>query len=90
MNLIPTEDRVIIEISPIKKETESGFIIPNATKQKAQLGVVVAIGEGTNGKPMICKIGYFALFPNNAGTLIVHQGKEYLVIKQSEIFAFYK
>ena len=75
-----------------EEKTASGIIIPDTAKEKPQKGEIVAIGEGKtsdNGtvvKPQV-KVGDHVLYGKYAGTEISVEGKDYLIMRESDIFA---
>lgn len=87
INLKPLADRVIIEAAPAEEKTASGIIIPDTAKEKPQKGKVVAIGTGKKDEPMTVKVGDTVLYGKYAGTEIQVEGKEYLIMRENDIFA---
>jgi chaperonin GroES len=87
MNIKPLADRVIVQVSPAEEKTASGIIIPDTAKEKPQQGVVVAVGGGKKDEPMTVKVGDKVLYGKYSGTEITHDGKEYLIMRESDIFA---
>ena len=90
----PLGERVLIE--PIAKEetTASGIVLPDTAKEKPQEGKVVAVGkgavkDGVHVAPEV-KVGDRVLFSKYAGTEIKYDGKEYLIMKESEIHAIFE
>lgn len=83
----PLADRVIIEAAPAEQKTASGLIIPDTAKEKPQRGTVVAVGNGKPDEPMTVKVGDVVLYGKWAGTEISLEGKDYLIMKESDIFA---
>ncbi len=83
----PLADRVIIEAAPAEQKTASGLIIPDTAKEKPQRGTVVAVGNGKPEEPMTVKVGDSVLYGKWAGTEIAYEGKDYLIMKESDIFA---
>lgn len=87
MKLKPLADRVIVEAAAAEAITSSGIIIPDTAKEKPQQGVVVAVGTGKKDEPMTVKVGDRVLYGKYSGTEITHEGKEYLIMRESDIFA---
>jgi chaperonin GroES len=87
LNIKPLADRVLIE--PVKAETKtaSGIIIPDNAKEKPQKGTVVAVGKGTKDEPMTVKSGNTVLYGKYAGTELKLEGKDYLIMRESDILA---
>ncbi|MCM3630978.1 co-chaperone GroES [Paenibacillus glycanilyticus] len=89
----PLGERVLIE--PIAKEetTASGIVLPDTAKEKPQEGKVVAVGSGTlkDGVRVALEVkeGDRVLFSKYAGTEIKYDGKEYLIMKESDIHAIF-
>jgi len=72
---------------PQKKKTAGGIIIPDTAKEKPQRGKVVAVGAGKKDEPMTVKVGDTVLYGKYAGTEITVEGDEYLIMRESDIFA---
>ena len=87
VNVKPIADRVLVEPSPAEQTTASGIIIPDTAKEKPQRGKVVAVGQGKKDEPMTVKAGDSILYGKYAGTEITIEGKEYLIMRESDIFA---
>ena len=93
MKLKPLADRVLVEPSTVEESTSSGgIIIPDTAKEKPQEGKVAAIGPGKtdeNGKPikMNVKVGDKVLYSKYGGTELKYDGKEYLIMSESDILA---
>jgi len=83
----PLADRVVIKPLEAQEKTISGIIIPDSAKEKPQRGTVVAAGPGTKDDKMEVKIGDTVLYGKYAGTEINIDGKDYLIMKQTDILA---
>jgi chaperonin GroES len=86
-NLKPLADRVIVEAAAAEERTASGIIIPDTAKEKPMQGTVIAVGSGKKDEPMTVKVGDKVLYGKYAGTEISHNGTEYLIMRESDIFA---
>jgi len=92
MKLQPLGDRVVIRPAPAEEKTKGGLYIPDTGKEKPQHGEVVAVGEGKtseNGtliKPQV-KVGQKVLYGKYSGTEVSIDGEEYLIMRESDIFA---
>ncbi|SHL97805.1 Co-chaperonin GroES (HSP10) [Hymenobacter psychrotolerans DSM 18569] len=92
LSIKPLADRVIVAPAAAEEKTKSGIIIPDTAKEKPQRGEVVAVGEGkvadngTTIKPQV-KAGDQVLYGKYAGTEITVDGQDYLIMKESDIFA---
>ena len=95
MKFRPLHDRVLIEVLDGEEKTSGGIIIPDTAKEKPQEGKVVAVGSGTrtdDGKvlPMDVKVGDYVLFGKWSGTEVKIDGKEYSIMKESDIMGISK
>ena len=87
VNVTPLADRVLVRAEDAESTTESGIIIPDTAKEKPQRGVVVAVGNGKKDEPMTVKAGDKILYGKYAGTDITIDGEDYLIMRESDIFA---
>ena len=87
INLKPLADRVLVEPSAAETTTASGIIIPDTAQEKPQQGVIVAVGNGKADEPMTVKVGDTVLYGKYGGTEIKHDGKDYLIMRESDIYA---
>ncbi len=92
MNYTPLEDRVIVEPQTAEQTTKSGIVLPDTAQEKPQTGKVVKVGPGkTNdeGKsiPVPLKDGDIIIYAKYGGTEFKVDGKEYLILKASDILA---
>ena len=96
MKIKPLADRVIVKPSDEAESTSSGgIIIPDTAKEKPQEGKIVAIGKGRlddSGKivKMNVKVGDKILYSKYGGTEIKYDGKEYLIMSESDILAVFE
>lgn len=87
MKIKPLSDRVLIEPKPAEEKTAGGLFIPETAKEKPLEGKVVAAGPGTKEIVMEVKVGDNVLYGKYAGTEISVDGKDYLIMRQSDILA---
>ena len=85
VNFKPLADRVLVEPAPAETKTASGLIIPDTAKEKPQEGVVVAVGNGKKDEPLIVKVGDKVLYGKYAGQELKLDGKDYLIIRESDL-----
>jgi chaperonin GroES len=87
----PLGDRVVIEAIAREEKTASGIVLPDNAKEKPQEGKVVAVGSGhlKDGErlPLEVKAGDKVLFSKYAGTEVKFEGKELLIMRESDILA---
>ncbi|MBM3162487.1 MAG: co-chaperone GroES [Chlorobi bacterium] len=92
MNLKPLADRVIVKPAPAEEKTKGGLFIPDTGKEKPQYGEVVAVGPGKvadNGQvvDMQVTVGQKVLYGKYSGTEVNVEGEDYLIMRESDIFA---
>lgn len=95
INLNPLADRVIVKPSEAEEKTKGGIILPDTAKEKPIEGTIVAAGPGRisdDGKtiPMTVKVGDKVLYGKYSGTEVTVDGEEYLIMRESDIFAIIK
>ena len=87
LQVTPLHDRVIVKAAAAEEKTAGGIIIPDTAKEKPHRGVIIAAGTGKKDEPMTVKVGDTILYGKYAGTEITHEGKEYLIMRESDILA---
>lgn len=90
MNIRPLHDRVVVEPLAAEQKSKGGIIIPDTAKEKPSEGKVVAVGSGyrsDEGKvtPLDVKKGDRVLYGKWSGTEIKVDGKDLLIMKESDI-----
>ncbi|MCC5893573.1 MULTISPECIES: co-chaperone GroES [unclassified Exiguobacterium] len=90
--LKPLGDRVIIEVVEKEEKTIGGIVLPDTAKEKPQQGRVLAVGTGrvTDQGERIAldvKENDLVIYSKYAGTEVKHDGKEYLIVRESDILA---
>ncbi len=91
MTIKPLLDRVVLKTCEIEETTPGGFILTSAAQEKPQFSEVVAVGPGgiIDGKEiqMYVKVGDKVLTGKYSGTEVKLEGKEYTIVRQSDILA---
>ena len=87
LNIKPIADRVLVEAAAAQEKTAGGIIIPDTAKEKPQKGKVVAVGAGNPNEPMTVKKGDMVLYGKYAGTELSIDGKDYMMMRESDILA---
>ena len=91
MNIKPLGDRVVIKKIEAEEKTASGIVLPGTAKEQPQMAEVVEVGPGgiVDGKEvnMELKVGDKVIYSKYAGTEVKLEGKEYIILRQSEILA---
>ena len=90
MNLKPLHDRVLVERVEQEDRTKGGIIIPDTAQEKPMEGKVISVGGGArneNGQVVALDVkkGYRILFGKWSGTEVKIDGKELLIMKESDI-----
>ena len=87
VNIQPLADRVLVEPAAAEEKTASGLYIPDTAKEKPQKGTVVAVGNGKKDEPLTVKVGDTVLYGKYSGTELSVEGKDYLIMREADIFA---
>jgi chaperonin GroES len=90
MEFRPLHDRVLIEPLEAEEKTAGGIIIPDTAKEKPMEGKVIAAGSGARAEdgsitPMDVKKGDRVLYGKWSGTEVKIDGKDYVIMKESDI-----
>jgi chaperonin GroES len=91
MNIKPLGDRVVVKPAPAEEKTKGGIILPDTAKEKPVVGEIIAIGPGRradDGKivPVDLKVGDKVLYGKYSGTEVTLNDKEYLIMREADIF----
>ena len=92
MKIKPLSDRIIVKPAEAEEKTASGIIIPDTAKEKPMKGEIMAVGPGKvadDGKviKMELKVGDQVLYGKYSGTEITYEGQEYLIMRESDVYA---
>ena len=92
MKIRPLADKVLVQRLEAETKTAGGIVLPDTAKEKPQKGKIVSVGEGKlledgTRKKVQVKKGEIVLFTSYAGTEIKIEGKEYLIMDESDIMA---
>jgi chaperonin GroES len=92
MKIRPLADKVLVQRLEAETKTAGGIVLPDTAKEKPQRGKIVSVGEGKmlddgTRKKVQVKKGETILFTSYAGTEIKIEGKEYLIMDESDIMA---
>lgn len=90
--LKPLGDRVFVKVSESQTQTAGGIILPDAAKEKPQVGEITAVGPGKvedNGsrRAMDVSVGDKVLYSKYAGTEIKLGDDEYILLSEKDILA---
>jgi len=92
MKIRPLGDKVIVQRLEAEAKTAGGIVLPDSAKEKPKRGKVISVGDGKqldNGSraEMSLKTGQEVLFTSYAGTEVKIDGKEYIIMDESDILA---
>jgi len=92
MKLNPLADRVVVKPAEAEEKTKCGIILPDTAKEKPVEGTIVAAGQGKNSDTgelikMTIKVGDKVLYGKYSGTEVTIGGEEFLIMRESDIFA---
>ncbi|MBP3953003.1 co-chaperone GroES [Bacillus suaedae] len=90
--LKPLGDRIVIELIESEEKTASGIVLPDSAKEKPQEGKVIAVGTGRvtdNGERVALEVseGDSVIYSKYSGTEVKYDGKEYLILRESDVLA---
>ncbi len=92
MKIRPLADKVLVQRLEAETKTAGGIVLPDSAKEKPQRGKIVSVGKGKvldDGtlKKIQVKKGDIVLFTSYAGTEVKIDGREYLIMNESDIMA---
>ncbi len=92
MGLKPLDDRIVVKRVDSEEKSEGGIFLPDTAKEKPQRGKIISVGDGKllddgSRSKIQLKKGDSVLFTSYAGTEIKFDGKEYLIMSESDIMA---
>ncbi len=89
MKLTPLADRVVLKMIEVEETTKGGIILTGTAKEKPSVAEVIAVGPGGNvdGKTvtMTVKVGDKVITDKFAGSKVVLDNEEFIIVKQGEI-----
>ena len=92
MKLEPLDDRIVVEPMEAESKTKGGIVLPDTAQEKQQKGKVIAVGPGRvadDGKriPPTVKKGDKVIYARYGGSEIDVDGKEYMILRESDVLA---
>jgi len=92
MKVTPLFDNVLVEPVAAEEKTASGIILPDTAKEKPQIGIVRAVGNGKKGPKgdvheMAVKVGDKVMYKKWGGNEVKIEGKEYTLVSQEDVLA---
>jgi len=92
MKIRPLDDRIVVKPMEAEDKTAGGIVLPDTAKEKPQKGKVVAVGagklldDGSHAQPAVKK-GDVILYAKYGGTEIKLEGKDLLIMRESDVLA---
>lgn len=88
----PLFDNVLVKPLEAEEKTASGILLPETAKEKPQMGIVMAIGDGEitpkgERKPMVVKVGQKVMYKKWGGNEVKIDGQELILVEQKDILA---
>lgn len=88
----PLFDNVLIKPLEAEAKTASGILLPDTVKEKPQMGLIMAVGEGEitpkgERKPMVVKVGQKVMYKKWGGNEVKVSGEEWILVEQKDILA---
>jgi chaperonin GroES len=92
MKIRPLADKVLVERIEAESKTAGGIVLPDSAKEKPQRGKIISVGEGKlledgSRSKMQVKKGDEVLFTSYAGVEVKLDGKEYMIMDETDIMA---
>jgi chaperonin GroES len=92
MKIVPIGANVVVRRTPSEEMTSGGIALPDVAKKKTRQGRVLSIGDGRklpDGRhaPHQVREGYRVLFDSYAGSEVLIDGEELLIMSEDEILA---
>lgn len=92
MKLVPLGPKVVVRRTPADEQSRGGIVLPDTARQRPQQGRVLSVGDGlqlpdgSRAKPQVAE-GDRVVFPSYAGTEVVVEGEELLILDERDILA---
>lgn len=87
MKFTPLNDRILVEYDAPEQVTASGLFLPETVRKRPLVGKVVEIGKSKDGITLPLKVGDTILHSKGDGSDIKIDGKDYIILKYSDIIA---
>jgi chaperonin GroES len=91
LNIKPLFDNVLVKPLEAEAKTASGIILPDSAKEKPQIGLIMAIGEGKvvkgEKRPMVVKVGQKVMYKKWGGSEVKVGTEEWTIVSQEDVLA---
>ena len=81
----PLAGKILLEANKAEEKTASGIYLPESAQEKPLIGKVLAVGSDKIDEKMEVKVGDTVLYGKFSGTEVKLEGKEYLILSQSDV-----
>lgn len=90
MQFKPLHDRIVVEPLEREEKTAGGIIVPDTAQEKPMQGKVLVTGPGARGEdgtllPLEVKKGDTILYGKYSGTEVNIDGKDILIMRESDV-----
>ena len=91
-NIKPLFSNILIRPVDAEEKTASGIILPDSAKEKPQVGVVMAVGEGNispkgDQEKIVVKVGDKVMYKKWGGNEVKVENEEWTIVEQKDILA---
>ena len=91
-NIKPLFSNVLIKPIDADEKTASGIILPDSAKEKPQVGLVMAVGEGHispkgDKEKMVVKVGDRVMYKKWGGNEVKVGNEEWTIVEQKDVLA---
>ena len=95
MAIQPCGERILVKLMDQEEKSPGGIIVPDTAKEKPQQGKVMAVGKGRlmedgTVRPLEVKVGDTILFGKYVGSDVLHEDKEFLILREEDVLAVLK
>ena len=92
MKVVPLGEKVVVKRLEAEQQTAGGIVLPDTAREKPQQGRVLSVGDGqllgdgTRARHQVSE-GDRVLFGSYAGTEVLVNGEELLILNEDDILA---
>jgi chaperonin GroES len=83
----PIRSNVLVKPFPPSEQSEGGIFVPLSVRKDNNRGTVIAVGNGTKGRPMQFKPGQVVYRVKDWGTPVEIEGENHYLMDDSAILA---
>ncbi len=92
MNIVPVGDKVVVKPLDVEETTAGGIVLPERAREVPLQGKVLSVGDGrllADGRRAEHQVheGDRVVYRNYAGTEVVIDGEELLILREADILA---